>query len=270
MLLGFLAALGVGAGLTAGLFGVGGSFVLVPGLFFIFSALGYGSDTLMHSAVGTSLAIIIPTGLSSALAHRKKGALDFGLIRMLGPGIIIGVICGTLLADRLSGLMLQTIFAAGIGILALVMLINPSRFKLHDGLLPQPWTALVSVFNGTLSTLLGMGGGSVNVPYMTLCGVPITTAVGTASALGMLISIPAAIGFIAIGWDEPAQVPLSLGYVCVPAFLLIIPASVLCAPLGARLAHFLPTLVLKRVFAAYMILISLKMWHEVLGPGAAG
>ena len=259
-----LAALGVGGGFVAGLLGVGGGTVFVPGLYFVFTALGYDPETVMMIAVGTSLAIIVPTGISSARAHHGKGAFSKDYVQNIGIGVLIGVGIGTLLADMLGGAILQIIFAICIFGVAGLVLIDTKRFSLGRELPAMPWPALYGTFTGALSTIMGIGGGMLNVPYMTLYGVPVHKAVGCAAALGVLVAVPGMIGFILIGLSTQNLPPFSFGYVNLLAALLIIPISVLAAPFGAKLAHYFSTQALKRVFAVYLVCVGLKMTWDIL------
>jgi uncharacterized membrane protein YfcA len=259
-----LIGLGGVAGFLAGLLGVGGGLVLVPGLFFSLSALGYDSDHLMHLAVGTSLAIIIPTGLSSALSHAKRKSVRMDLVWRIGPGILAGVGLGTLIAAWISGDDLKLVFGTALLFLSGLMLIDSTRFHFAPDVPGQPWVTLAGGGIGTLSALMGIGGATVSVPYMTLCRVPIHQAVGTASALGMVISIPAATGYAIIGWGVGDLPPLSLGYINLLAFFLISPFSILAAPWGARTAHSISVHALRKVFAGFLVIISLRMLYDAL------
>ncbi|HRQ60886.1 MAG TPA: sulfite exporter TauE/SafE family protein [Alphaproteobacteria bacterium] len=260
-----LAVLGLVAGFLAGLLGVGGGIVLVPGLFYIFSALGFPEAHLMHVCVGTSLAVIVPTGLSSALAHHKRGNVDTYNLKTLGIGTVIGVGAGTVLADSLSSTALQYVFAVVILLLAALMVISLRKdIILRQSMPPQPFSSLMGAVVGVVSTLVGIGGATMNVPFMTMCKVPIHKAIGTSSALGLFISIPAVIGFVAIGWGESGVPPYSLGFVNIPAFLLIVPLSVLAAKWGAAAAHKASVPMMRKVFAFFLVLVSLKLWSDLL------
>lgn len=261
----FLLSLGGVAGFLAGLLGIGGGLVLVPGLYFGLQALGFQSAALMHVAVGTSLAVIIPTGLSSARAHWKRGAVRLDLVRKLGLGVLLGVACGTLIASQIDEQGMTLLFAFALAVLSLVMIFDPARFSpLHD-VPPQPWMALSGAVIGIFSSLMGIGGATISVPWMSMCRVPIHTAVGTASALGLVIAVPAALGFIVIGWGQVDLPPFSLGYINFLAWPLIIPASVLAAPWGAKLAHSVSVARLRKFFAAFLMVVAAKMlwsvWH---------
>ncbi len=266
MLIAFLLSLGALAGLLAGLLGIGGGLVLVPGLYFGLKALGFESEALMHVAVGTSLAVIVPTGLSSARAHWKRGAVRFDLVKQIGPGILIGVGIGTLIAHHIEKQGMTAFFACALTALAIWMLINPARFSPLQTTPPQPWMGLSGAVIGIFSSLMGIGGATISVPWMAMCRVPMHTAVGTASALGILIAIPAALGFIVIGWQASGLPPYSLGYINFLAWPLIIPASVLAAPWGAKLAHSVSVDRLRKFFAWFLVIIAAKMmWEAVRG-----
>jgi len=258
-----LAGIGCIAGFLSGLMGIGGGIVLVPGLFYSMSALGFSPEHLMHMAVGTSLAVMVPTGLSSARAHWKKGAVDMSLVRKMGPGILLGVGIGTLLADHFSSEGLRTFFACALVALAAIMVIDPARFAIRDGLPKQPWSGMAGAVIGVISTLMGIGGATMNVPFMCLHKVPMHKAVGTAAAQGLFISVPGLIGFIIIGWSAQGLPAFSLGYANLIAWAAIIPFSVLMAPQGARVAHSLPVGRLREVFAALLVIIAARMLWDV-------
>ncbi len=260
-LAGLTVALGGVAGFLAGLLGIGGGIVLVPGLYFIFTCLGFGDEYMMHMAVGTSLAVIIPTGLASARAHWRKGNVRLDLVRSIGIGIVIGVLCGTAIADRVDTEMLQMIFAFATLFFGALIQIDPAKISRIKDVPRQPWPAFVGAIIGTLSSLMGVGGATMNVPFLTLCGVSIHKAIGTASAIGPLIAFPGYLGFIWIGLGHALQLG-SLGYIHIPAALAIIPASVLMAPYGAAAAHRASVPAMRRIFAGFLVIVAIKMLHE--------
>lgn len=264
LLLAALCALGVVAGFMAGLLGVGGGIVLVPGLYAIFSALGYNSENLIYVCVGTSLSVIVVTGFSSARAHWRKGAVEMDLVKRIGVGIFAGVITGTLAAIPLGSRFMELFFTGAIVVLAVIMISNPARFSFIKQEPGQPWSAMAGLVIGFVSSLVGIGGATLSVPYMSLCGVPIHRAVGTASALGLVISIPAALGFILIGLDAGGKPPFTLGFVNVAAWASIMPFSFLMAPVGAAAAHKAPVNLLRRIFALFMFVVAFKMGAEFL------
>jgi uncharacterized membrane protein YfcA len=259
-----LAALGCVAGILAGLLGIGGGIVLVPGLLYIFQAMGMDSESLIHVCVGTSLALIIPNGLMSARSHWKKDAVDMSLVKLIGVGVLIGVAIGTVIADNLAGPTLQVVFACAVVVLAILMVADPSRFKLFSSMPKNPWPSVAGVGIGSLSSLIGIGGGTLSVPFMTLCTVPIHRAIGTASALGVVIAVPGTLGFILIGLEEAGRPPLSLGYVNTLAWLLILPTSLLSVKLGVWMAHKAPVKMMKRIFAVFLVIVAAKMWMDIL------
>lgn len=265
-----LLLLGCVGGFLAGLLGVGGGIILVPGLNLIFESVsetfGFSRADLMHVSVGTSLAIIIPTGLSSAMAHHKRGAVDLDIVKKLGLGIVFGVVSATAVANDLSGLALKMIFASAIFLLAVIMTMDHQKWKLGDSLPKQPKTGLAGFVIGVLSALIGIGGATLSVPYMSVYGTPIHRAVGSASAMGLVIAIPAALGFVYIGWGREGLPPFSFGYVNLLAWLCVIPTSILLAPVGARVAHKVSVKRLKKIFALFMVIVALNMWRKILMP----
>lgn len=261
--------LGVVAGFLAGLLGVGGGIVLVPGLFYILSIvqsqIGFEPSHIMHICVGTSLAIIVPTGFSSVRAHHKKGAVDFNLVKQIGIGVVIGVLLATYIANGLEGRTLKMIFATALPIFAALMIVGRSKFQGGEHEPPSKGrNGAAGVFIGMVSSLIGIGGATLSVPYMSMNGITMHRAVGTASALGLVISIPASIGFMIIGWGQDGLPPLSIGYVNVLAWACIIPVSVLIAPIGAKAAHKIKVKPLRIGFAIFMVLVALNMWRKIL------
>ena len=258
-LLPLLIVTGVCAGFLAGLLGVGGGTVLVPALFYIFTHIGYDPSQMMHMAVGTSLAIIVATGISSARAHCLKGAVRFDLARQMVPGMIAGVIAGTFLAAYIDGDSLRLIFAVLLLVAAAILFFDPAKFIRREFSIVQPSASIVTFFIGAVSALVGIGGAILNVPYMTISRIPIHQAVGTASLMGVFVAIPAAIGFMVIGADKSGLPPYSLGYVSLAAWATIVPFTMFCAPFGARLAHKLPVATLRRVFAIFLLFVAADM-----------
>lgn len=267
-----LALLGAGllftgaiAGVLAGLLGVGGGIVIVPVLFLLFQWLGLPEDILMHLAVGTSLATIIPTSISSARAHYKRGAIDMALLRSWAPFVFVGALIGGLASKVIESSSLTLVF----GVIAFLVSINmalpkqiviaqaPPRSILGRSILP----AII----GFLSSLMGIGGGTLSVPILSAFSFPVRSAVATASAFGLAIAVPAACGFVWSGWAETGLPPYSLGYVSVPAAVLIFSTSVLTAPLGSRLAHTIQPRSLRIAFAIFLGITSIKMLYSVLG-----
>jgi uncharacterized membrane protein YfcA len=250
--------LGSAAGTLAGLLGVGGGLIIVPALLWVFRANGFDEAVVAHLAVGTSLATIVPTSLSSIRAHHRRGAVLWPVVARLAPGIVVGALVGALIADHLATLWLQRV----VGVFALavsVQMIRGGRAQPHRGLPGGVGLAAVGAGIGTLSGLVGIGGGSLTAPFLTWCSVDIRRAVATSAACGFPIAVAGAAGFAAVGWGQAALPPGSTGYLYWPALAGVAAASVLTAPLGARLAHSLPVVVLRRVFAAVLALVGLKL-----------
>jgi uncharacterized membrane protein YfcA len=259
-----LLAAGIAAGLLAGLLGVGGGIVIVPVLFHLFSLLGFPEDVRMHMAVGTSFATIMPTSVISARAHARRGAVDTGLLRALGPPVFVGTLAGTMVAGSVRGDVLTAVFAVVALAVAANMAFGMEGRAVRDGL-PGGWRnwVLGGVIGG-ISSMMGIGGGSLSVPVMSACRYPIRTAVGTAAAIGLIIAVPGALGFITTGWGTPGLPPGSLGYVNLIGFALIVPATMLAAPWGARVAHALKPQLLRKAFAVFLCLTSLRMIYGLL------
>lgn len=254
-----LLAAGVAAGLLAGLLGVGGGIVVVPVLFHLFSLLGFPAEVRMHLAVGTSFATIIPTSIISARAHARHGAVDAGLLRALGPSVFAGTLSGTLLAGSFRADVLTAIFAVVALAVAANMAFGMEGKAIRRGL-PGGWRNLaIGGVIGGISSMMGIGGGSLSVPVFSACSYPIRTAVGTAAAIGLIIAVPGTLGFMISGWGKPGLPPGSLGYVNLIGFAMIMPTTMLAAPLGARVAHAIKPKLLRWAFAAFLCVTSLRM-----------
>ena len=270
-LIAMLGILGGVAGFLAGLLGVGGGIILVPGLYFIFTMLqpdmGFDTAHLMHVAVGTSLAVIVPTGISSALAHYRRDNVDFSLVINIGSGIVFGAIFALWIASSLDGQSMKLIFAIVILMLAVIMIANPARFRISENMPSQPLSSIAGFFIGWVSALVGIGGATLSVPYMSLHNVPMHRAIGSASVMGVIIAVPAAIGFILIGYEQVNLPPFSVGYVNVMAWGLIMAVSVVFAPIGARVAHRCKPWNLRIIFAVFMVMVALNMWRDILMVG---
>ena len=263
-LLSMLAA-GLFAGFAAGIFGIGGGFVVVPALFVVLPLLGGTPEAIAHVAIGTSAATIIVTSIRSLLSHAKRGAVEFEILKTWAPWIILGDGVGVLLAGHVDGHILTMIFAGGVFLMSLNFLLPKVGDKVISQDMPSG-IARVGIAGGlgTFSALLGIGGGTIAIMVMTLCGRSIHRAIATASGVGTLIAIPSAIGFALIGLKESGLPCGSLGYVNVPATLAIASMSVLTAPLGVAVAHALPAKPLKKIFGVYLIVIAFVMFRNAL------
>ena len=258
-------AAGLFAGFAAGIFGIGGGFVVVPALFVVLPLLGGTHDAIAHVAIGTSAATIIVTSIRSLLSHAKRGAVEFEILKTWAPWIILGDGMGVLLAGHVDGRILTMIFAGGVFLMSLNFLLPKVGDKVISQDMPSG-IARVGIAGGlgTFSALLGIGGGTIAIMVMNLCGRSIHRAIATASGVGTLIAIPSAIGFALIGLKETGLPWGSLGYVNVPATLAIASMSVLTAPLGVAVAHALPAKPLKKIFGVYLVVIAFVMFRNAL------
>ena len=258
-LLAAVLAAGLVGGVIAGLFGVGGGTVIVPALFYAFSVLGLGSESNLHVAIGTSLMTIVATALRSLGAHRAHGAVDEVVLKTWTPWVGFGALIGAAIAGFTSMEGLAIVYGVCLAIVAAQMGLLPERVTLAKDL-PTGWGRRgVGTGIGLLSAMMGVGGGSFGGMLMTLCGRPIHQAVATASGFGVAIGAAATVGFVIFGWDAPGRPPLSLGYVNVPAAVLMGLLTTLVAPWGARLAHRLDKRVLRRAFAVYLLVTALAV-----------
>jgi hypothetical protein len=213
---------------------------------------------IRHLAIGTSLATIVLTSLSSVWAHHRHGAVRWTAFGAMAPGIVLGALLGAMLAERVPGGNLRVIFGLFELVVALQMGLN-LRPAPHRQLPGRLGMGVAGGVIGTVSALVGIGGGTMTVPFLLWCNVPMRQAVATAAACGLPIAVAGAAGFVAAGWEKAALPPGSSGYLYWPAFLGIVAASMLFAPLGARLAHRLPAVLLKRFFAVFLALLALRM-----------
>ena len=253
---------GAFAGLLAGLFGIGGGIILVPALLYAFDELGFSPEVTTQMAIGTSLAIIVPTSITSAWSHYKRGSGNIILFRKLAFPVVGGALFGAWLGDSLSGDALKGVFAI-LTMLVALFLLRKNHFVFGSELpvLPKLWGAGGVI--GMLSAIMGIGGGVFFTSYFTAYSLPMLSAVGTSASLGLMISLPGAIGYIFGGWANPNLPSLSFGYVSLTGFLFIFPVTMFMAPQGAKLAHHLDKEKLKRWFALFLLLMSLRMFYIV-------
>lgn len=253
-----LVASGALAGALAGLLGIGGGVVIIPTLVLVFEHQGHEAANVIHVAIGTSLATIVMTSLASVRAHHRHRAVLWPVFRAIAPGVVIGALTGATVADRIPGHTLKIIFAVFMVVIAVQMAVGVAT-RPHRGLPGNAGLLAAGGGIGAVSAAMGVGGGSMSVPFLTWCNVSVRKAVATSAAIGLPMAVAGTVGFVVTGWAAPARPDYSLGYVNLPAFLGIVAASVLTAPLGARLAHRVPERVLKRSFAAFLILLSLRL-----------
>lgn len=259
-------------GLLAGLFGVGGGTVAVPVLYELFRYLGVPENVLMPLSIGTSLAIIIPTSIRSYRAHLARGAVDTSLLKAWAVPVVAGVIAGSVIARYAPAELFKFVFIVVAGVSAIRLLFGKDSWKIADQLPGKLAIRFCGLIIGVLSSLMGIGGGQLSNLFMTFYNRPIHQAVATSSGLGILISIPGALGYIYAGWPRAAQFPdvaalqppLALGYVSLLGFFLVIPTSILAAPVGVKLAHSLSKRKLEVAFGVFLLLICLRFLISVI------
>jgi uncharacterized membrane protein YfcA len=260
-----LVAAGAAGGLIAGLLGVGGGIVLVPALDLALGAAGVDHAVSLHVAVATSMATIVPTAISSSRAHASRNAVDFAVVKRWSAPIVVGALAGSLAAAHVNGQVLAAIFGTVALLSALKMLLPLDRVVLRPSLPGGVVGALIPAFIGAISAMMGIGGGTLSVPTMTLCGEPVHKAVGTAALLGLWIALPATAGYLLARPAEAATLPpLTIGYVSLIGFALVAPISWLVAPLGAKLAHSLDRRKLSAAFGAFLLIVATRMLYRVL------
>ena len=258
-------AAGLLAGFAAGIFGIGGGFVVVPALLVVLPLLGGTKDAIAHVAIGTSAATIIVTSIRSLMAHAKRGAVEFEVLKAWAPWIILGCGGGVLLASHVDGRTLKMIFGCGVMLMSLNFLLPKVSGKVLSDTMPSGILRVgIAGGLGTFSSLLGIGGGTIAIMVMTLCGRTIHRAIATASGIGTLIAVPTTIGFAIIGLKEGGLPWGSLGYINIPATLAIASMSMLTAPLGVAAAHSLPAGPLKKIFGVYLLIIGALMLRNGL------
>lgn len=258
-----LLAIGAFAGVIAGLLGVGGGIVLVPAFFYTFDHLGYAGPQLMQVCVATSLATILATSMRSVMAHHRKGAVDWEILRQWGPWIVLGAIIGVFVAASLKSVALQAIFGVLAMIAGLYMAFGRDHWRIGPTMPAQPSRGIFATCIGFLSVLMGIGGGTFGVPMMSLYNLPIHRAVATASGFGMIIAVPSVIGFLLLSVSQAP--PLTVGAINIPAFLIVIVTTLLATPWGVKLAHAMNPKPLKRAFAVFLVLVALNMLRKVAG-----
>ena len=259
-------ALGAFAGFFAGLFGVGGGLTLVPFMYMLFVAQGFPAEHVMHLALGTSMAAILFTSISSVRTHHAHGAVLWPIVKRITPGIVVGTLLGTHIASLVPTKALALIFTIFICYVSVQMILNikPKPHREMPGVLG---TSLVGAFIGGLSCLVAIGGGVLSVPFMTWCNVKVQNAIGTSAAIGFPIALGGALGYIWNGWSESGLPEGSIGFVYLPAVVGVAIASIMTAPIGARKTHELPVATLKRIFAAILLVLAGKMlWGLLSAP----
>jgi len=267
-----LLAAGALTGLLAGLFGVGGGAVIVPVLYELFRIAGVPEEPRMPLAVGTSLAIIIPTSVRSFNAHRATGAVDMSILRIWAAPVVVGVMSGSLVARFARADLFKAVFVAVAGASAIRLLFGKDSWRIATEMPSQLAMRAYGVLIGVLSALMGIGGGQLSNLFMTFYGRHIHQAIATSSGLGVLISVPGALGYVYAGWPKAAeypgvaalQPPVALGYVSLIGLALFIPTSVWTAPIGAPLAHALYKRRLEVAFGIFLLVVSARFAWSLL------
>ena len=255
-------ALGVIMGFFAGLLGIGGGGMMVPVLVWLFALQHYPREHIVHLAVATAMATVIFTSISSVRAHAQRGAVRWDLAKMMAPGILLGGFLGALAAEWFSSFGLAVFFAVFVFIMATNMLIG--RKPVSGRTVPGAFgMAVAGLIIGAFSALIAIGGAMMTVPFLVWCAVPIIHAVGTSSAIGFPVAVASTIGYVWTGMHTDGLPPTTIGYVDVSAVIGIAAASVLTAPLGARMAHRMPMQVLRRVFAVLLYILAGRMLVQV-------
>ena len=261
-LLAAVAASGALGGLLAGLLGVGGGIVIVPVLDAALEFAGVPSGAALHVAVATSMATIIPTSVSSSRSHARRGSVDFELMRRWSVPIVLGSVVGSLTAARMDARLLAAVFGCVALAAAFKMLLPLDHVVLRRSIPGGVGGAAIPAIIGAVSAMMGIGGGTLSVPTMTLCGEPVHKAVGTAALAGLWISVPATAGYMLAPAADAAGLPITVGYVSLLGLAIIAPASWAIAPLGARLAHSLNRRRLSAAFGVFLTLVAARMLYR--------
>lgn len=259
-----LAIAGALIGFLAGLFGIGGGAISVPVFYEVFQTLGHAPEVAMPMAVGTSLAVIIPTSIQSSRGHFRKGTVDMDLLRLWALPVLLGVLAGSVIARYAAPQVFQLVFAAVAAINAAKLLSGGSGWRLRDSL---PGKAALRVYGagvGLVSALMGIGGGAVSNLILTLHNVPIHRAVSTSAGVGVLIAIPGTLGYMAAGWGRGDLPPDALGFVSLATFALTIPTSLLTTRFGVALAHRLSRRHLEMAFGLFLAAVCLRFLWAIL------
>ena len=249
------------AGFFAGFFGIGGGIITVPVLFYIFTNFGIDQDYVMHLAVGTSFSIIIPTAVVSVYTHYKYSAVDLNIVKNYGPFVIFGVIIGTTIAATLETKSLMIFFVIVLYSLSIHFFSQRENIKKKITFNFITKTALGSIV-GFISSLTGIGGAIMNIPIFKFCGFPINKAIGSAAAIGFFISIFGALGFSISGSYLNVNLPLSVGFVNIPAFLIFIPITTFMSRIGAKLLHKMDRNKINKLFGTFLLIVASKLLYD--------
>jgi uncharacterized protein len=263
---------GAVTGLLAGVFGVGGGAVIVPVLYELFRLVGVPEEVRMPLCVGTSLAIIIPTSIRSFRTHHAWGAVDLTVLRRWAIPVVVGVATGSVIARFAPADLFRAVFVVVAGVSAIRLLFGRDSWRIADQLPGAPVMIVYGWLIGVLSALMGIGGGQLANLFMTFYGRPIHQAIATSSGLGVLISVPGALGYVYAGWPRAGeypdvaalQIPLALGYVSLIGFAAFVPTSTWTAPIGARIAHMLSKRRLETAFGIFLLVVSARFAADLV------
>jgi uncharacterized protein len=256
---------GVATGLLAGLFGVGGGAIIVPVVYSVFGLMGVPEELRMPLSVGTSLAVIIPTSIQSFRAHHAKGAVDMEILKLWVVPVVLGVVLGAAVARYAPPALFKIVFIGVATLTAAKLFFGGDKWRLGDAVPTGLPMRIYGGVIGLLSSLMGIGGGQLSNVFLTAYGRPIHNAIATSAGLGVLVSVPGAVGYMIAGWPKmEALPPLSIGFVSLIGLMLIAPTSSYFAPYGARLAHRLPKRKLEIGFGVFMVVVSLRFLWSIL------
>ena len=257
-----MAASAVVVGFMAGFFGIGGGLIMVPILFYIFSFVGIEQAFIMHLAIGTSFSIIIPTSIISTMTHMKFKAVDFSIVKTFGAFVAIGVVLGTIFAVSLKTSSLVLFFSIMTMFFAIYFLMAKEKANPTPREIKLIYRVICGFLSGFLSAPMGIAGGVINTPILKMFGYPIKVAIGSSAAVGFLIALIGAIGFAVSGSYLNINVPLSLGFVNVAAFLIFVPITMFMAKIGAKTVHKFDKRLIGKLLGIYLFIISCKLFYE--------
>ena len=259
-----MAVAAIPVGFVAGLFGVGGGLITVPVLFYIFNSAGLDRSFIMHLAVGTSFAIIIPTAFVSTITHMKFKAVDFDIVKSFGVFVMFGIILGTIFAVNLKTANLVLFFSIITMFFAFYFLITKEKMKPMQNKMNMVHKIILGSLSGFFAAPMGIGGGSINVPILKMFGYPINQAIGSSAAIGFLVSLIGALGFVISGTYLDTEAPLSFGFVNIPVFLIFIPITMIMAKIGAKVVHQINKQIINRLFGIFLFIVSCRLFLEYL------
>ena len=257
-----MAASATVVGFMAGFFGIGGGLLMVPIFFYIFSFVGIEQDFVMHIAIGTSFSIIIPNSIISTITHMKFKAVDFSIVKTFGVFVVIGVILGTIFAVNLKTSSLILFFSIMTMIFAFYFLIEKEKIIPVPRKINLVYRVICGFLSGFVSAPMGIGGGVFNTPIFKMFGYPINVAIGSSAAIGFLIALVGAIGFAVSGSYLNSNVPLSLGFVNIPTFLVFVPITAVMAKIGAETVHKLDRRLIGKFFGIYLFIVACRLFYE--------